>query len=96
VQDGKLSNAEHPLWYRGVSGTLDNQNYLVVQGSDSCPTDSKNNSLADDYINVNTVLHQNSGAAGGLYSNDTAQWVAADAEPSSEPPNASSKLPMLD
>ncbi|HET9820586.1 MAG TPA: prepilin-type N-terminal cleavage/methylation domain-containing protein [Burkholderiaceae bacterium] len=41
--DGALSNSEHPLWYRGVTGALDNQNYLVIrEGSGQprqCPTD---------------------------------------------------------
>ncbi len=58
--NGTLSNGEHPRYYRQVSGALDNQNYLVVDGRDDCPADlpldftgnQPNNS------NTNTVIHQ--------------------------------------
>ena len=61
--NGEISNGEHPLYYRQVTGTLDNQNYLVVDGEDECPGDDRitpeaNNPTADDYIDTNAVEHQ--------------------------------------
>jgi type IV pilus modification protein PilV len=40
---GGISNSEHPLWYRGVTGPLDSQNYLVIEGNRNCPTDLPQN-----------------------------------------------------
>jgi Tfp pilus assembly protein PilV len=94
VQDNTLSNAEHPLWYRGVSGAVDNQNYLVIQGSENCPTNSKSNPLSDDYINVNTVLHQDNGLAGGAYSSSTTQWATL--RETADPTGTSDRLTMLE
>jgi type IV pilus modification protein PilV len=56
------SNSEHPLWYRTVTGALDSQNYLVVAGNRSCPTDSPQNfgspfNASDD----STIIHQPGG-----------------------------------
>jgi type II secretory pathway pseudopilin PulG len=64
--NNEISNGEHPLNYRQVTGTLDNQNYLVVDGEDECPGDdaitpTANNPTADDYVDTNTVEHQPSG-----------------------------------
>jgi type II secretory pathway pseudopilin PulG len=61
--NGEISNSEHPRYYRQVTGTLDNQNYLVVDGEDDCPGDDRitpaaTNPTADDYIDTNTVRHQ--------------------------------------
>jgi Tfp pilus assembly protein PilV len=58
-----ISNGEHPRYYRQVTGTLDNQNYLVVDGEDDCPGDvaitpTAANPTADNYNDTNTVLHQ--------------------------------------
>jgi Tfp pilus assembly protein PilV len=66
--NGAISNGEHPRYYRQVSGALDNQNYLVVDGEDDCPGDvainpQANNPTADDYIDTNTVRHQPSASA---------------------------------
>jgi hypothetical protein len=58
VNDAKLSNSEHPLYYRHVTGTLDNQNYLVIQGHRDCPYDGPTNTASGDYYNTNTTLHQ--------------------------------------
>lgn len=33
------ANAEHPAIYQNVAGPLRNQNFLVVRGNESCPTD---------------------------------------------------------
>ncbi len=63
VLDGVLSNSEHPLYYRGVTGALDNQNYVVVDGNVACPYDAAANTAASDYINSNTTLHQTESAA---------------------------------
>ncbi|MEW6706162.1 MAG: prepilin-type N-terminal cleavage/methylation domain-containing protein [Pseudomonadota bacterium] len=37
-RDG-IGNHEHPLDYRGVAGALRHQNFLVVRGSQPCPTE---------------------------------------------------------
>ena len=58
---GTLSNNEHPLWYRGVTGALDSQNYLVLKATDSCPNDKTTDSVNGDFVNANTVVHQTSG-----------------------------------
>lgn len=56
---GSISNSEHPLWYRGVTGALDSQNFLVIDHDEDCPTDKPQNlgspvNLADD----TTARHQ--------------------------------------
>jgi type IV pilus modification protein PilV len=56
--DGVVSNSEHPRYYRRVKSTVDNQNFLVIKGSDDCPTDVSSNPVAGDYINTGTVQHQ--------------------------------------
>lgn len=61
--DGVLSNSEHPLTYRGVTGALDNQNYVVYDGS--CPTDGPANTATSNYVNSNTTVHQTSTTGGG-------------------------------
>ncbi len=58
VVDGQVSNSEHPLYYHGVSGVLDNQNYVVIDGHRNCPTDSAANPITGKYTNVNTTVHQ--------------------------------------
>jgi len=65
VGDGQVSNNEHPLYYRGVTGVLDNQNYVVIEGHRSCPTDSAVNTSAGKYTNVNTARHQTDANGGG-------------------------------
>ena len=57
-RNGSLSNHEHPRYYRHVTGALDNQNYLVIKRSDSCPTDVNSSPLAGDFVNTNTAMHQ--------------------------------------
>ena len=57
-RNGILSNHEHPRYYRHVTGALDNQNYLVIRGTDSCPTDVNSNPLAGDFVDTNTAMHQ--------------------------------------
>jgi hypothetical protein len=56
--DDVLSNSEHPLKYRGVTGALDNQNYVVVDGNVACPNDGPANTATGNYVNANTTVHQ--------------------------------------
>lgn len=55
-----ISNNEHPLWYRGVTGALSNQNLLVIGGNKSCPTDGPVNLLSSpvNFADDSTVAHQ--------------------------------------
>jgi type IV pilus modification protein PilV len=57
-RDNTLSNGEHPRYYRQVSGALDNQNYLVINGNDDCPTDIASNPATGNYLDTNTARHQ--------------------------------------
>jgi Tfp pilus assembly protein PilV len=54
-QDGRdgISNAEHPLDYRQVTTPLAHQNFLVVRGPNSCPSDAAHGR----YVDRNTVEH---------------------------------------
>jgi type IV pilus modification protein PilV len=58
--DVKISNSEHPQWYRGVTGALDSQNYLVIDGNRSCPTDKPQNLLSSpvNFTDDTTANHQ--------------------------------------
>ncbi len=96
VIDDKISNTEHPLYYRGVSGALDAQDYLVIRGNDTCPNDSKVAPLTGDYINTHTLLHQTAAgsAAAGAPSSTNAQW-ATTPEPNSAPSAVTDTLPMF-
>jgi hypothetical protein len=60
--NGAISNGEHPLWYRAVTGALDSQNYLVIPQADSCPTDKPTDPVSGDFVNANTATHQTSGS----------------------------------
>jgi type IV pilus modification protein PilV len=53
-----LSNSEHPRFYRQVSGALDSQNFLVVNGGDSCPTDVAADLSSGNLVDTNTARHQ--------------------------------------
>lgn len=63
------SNEDHPAYYskneagcsgfcRRVTGNLINQNFLIIDGTKSCPTDTAVNPSAGDLINGNTRQHQ--------------------------------------
>ena len=95
VIDGAMSNTEHPLHYRAVTGALDNQNYLVIDGNKTCPSDSKVDPLNGDYINTHTLLHQTASgdATAGVLSNTDTQW-ATTPEPAA-PTAITSTLPMF-
>jgi len=56
--DGLISNAEHPLSYAQVNGSLANQNFLVIPALTSCPTGQAINPQAGNFRNMATVLHQ--------------------------------------
>ncbi|HSW07905.1 type IV pilus modification PilV family protein [Aquabacterium sp.] len=43
---------------RMVTGNLINQNFLVIEGSKTCPTDVAVNPAAGDLVNTNTLQHQ--------------------------------------
>ena len=55
-----ISNSEHPQWYRGVTGALDGQNYLVVDQGQACPTDKVADPLGSPatYADNTTATHQ--------------------------------------
>lgn len=67
VTSNGLTNSEHPLYYRGVTGALDNQNYVAIQSNQNCPTDGLPSFTGNprDYVNSNTTLHQTA-VAGAL------------------------------
>ncbi|MGA0612997.1 type IV pilus modification PilV family protein [Caldimonas sp. KR1-144] len=81
--DDEITNAEHPLVYRDVTGTLDNQNYVVIRGNQTCPSDTEAEPLTGKYVNNNTFSHQTelpSGTTaqhGGAFSIQANQWDAA-------------------
>lgn len=63
--NGAVSNSEHPHWYRGVTGSLDSQNYLIIYRSSSqnpnCPTDRPADPFSNQavrYSDDTTALHQ--------------------------------------
>lgn len=93
---GSMSNNEHPLWYRGVTGALDSQNYLVVQGDASCPNDKPTDPVNGDFVNANTVIHQTSGSsATGSELSFTCKTIACSGsnKVSLEPSTLSTDLP---
>lgn len=91
INDGVVSNTEHPLYYRAVSYTLDNQNYLVVNSNASCPTDGEVDIATSDYINTHTIIHQTAVAGTGGALSTGSQWTNAGEEPSS----TTATIPML-
>lgn len=56
-----LTNADHPLNYRRVTGALDSQNFAVIRAASSCPTDTAptfTGNQAGNFYNTNTAAHQ--------------------------------------
>ncbi len=56
-----LSNSDHPLHYRQVTGALDSQNFVVIPSGNTCLTDTAPTYVgnqAGDFVNTNTVAHQ--------------------------------------
>jgi Tfp pilus assembly protein PilV len=89
----QLSNSEHPLFYRDVVDTIDNQNYVVVAGNHNCPSDTEMNPFGSPakFTNNNTELHQhqvvdgiNTRPYGGVRSTTASQWPTAGQEPATE------------
>lgn len=59
----KIDNAEHPYAYLMATIGLNNQNFLVISGNRSCPTDGAtevDGTGAENYTNETTVTHQTS------------------------------------
>jgi len=55
------ANLEHPASYTNVDASLANQNFLVIKGSEACPSGTPaqvagNN--ADAYVDLSTLAHQ--------------------------------------
>jgi hypothetical protein len=96
VNDGVVSNSEHPRYYRGVSAALDNQNFIVIDGDKTCPTDSEIDTLNADYINTHTLQHQTAAGTttGSSPSNTASQWTIS-VESSSAPTVDTDVLPLL-
>lgn len=81
-EDGAVSNSEHPRYYRRVTDSLDNQNFVVIRGDQTCPTDIAPNysgSTLGSLFNTNTVFHQDGGfnAAGLSFRCDNASCSGA-------------------
>lgn len=58
-----ISNSEHPLWYRGVTSSLDSQNFLVIAHDENCPTDRVIDYLSSpvNFADDTTAAHQPTG-----------------------------------
>ncbi|SDZ91920.1 hypothetical protein [Acidovorax soli] len=57
----RINNEEHPYAYLNVQRSLSNQNFLVINGSNSCPSGSAvevNGTGSEVYTDTTTVLHQ--------------------------------------
>lgn len=55
------TNIEHPADYSAVSGSLANQNFLVIRGTETCPAGSPvrvAGTAGDVYVDLATVQHQ--------------------------------------
>jgi Tfp pilus assembly protein PilV len=53
-----IPNRDHPGNYSAVVGNLTDQNFLVVPGNKSCPTDGPADPVNGDLVNSNTLQHQ--------------------------------------
>ena len=55
------TNLEHPASYTNVDASLANQNFLVIKGSDTCPSGTPTQvagNNADVYVDLSTAPHQ--------------------------------------
>lgn len=59
--NGLISNAEHPLNYAAVSGSLSQQNFLVIRAAATCPAGQAINPSNGLFASYATVLHQPAG-----------------------------------
>lgn len=63
-----FGNNDHPLHYRQVTGSMDNQSFLVIDAkgngnsANACPSDGAATPLTGDFSISNTVAHQPTGA----------------------------------
>jgi type II secretory pathway pseudopilin PulG len=57
----KIENGEHPYAYLQANGGLQNQNFLIIRGNRSCPTDGAvevDGTGGENYTDETTVIHQ--------------------------------------
>lgn len=59
--NGRIDNAEHPLDYDKVAGSLARQNFLVIRATESCPVGPAVDPARGVFGRVATVEHQPSG-----------------------------------
>ncbi|MBY0234741.1 MAG: prepilin-type N-terminal cleavage/methylation domain-containing protein [Burkholderiaceae bacterium] len=59
--NGSISNAEHPLVYSKVTGSLARQNFLVIPGTETCPAGHDIDPAQGFFSNTATVRHQPNG-----------------------------------
>jgi type IV pilus modification protein PilV len=95
TSDNLMANSEHPLYYRAVTGALDNQNFVIVPSAESCPTDDETAPISDDYINVNALLHQNTAVGDAPYGGVPSQGAQWGGSTSGEAADTSTPLPMF-
>ena len=55
---GSIGNSEHPATYTAVNESLENQNFLVVKGNKTCPSDITAIDPINHPVNYNTVQLQ--------------------------------------
>ena len=95
--NGAIANAEHPQWYRGVTGPLDSQNYLVVYGV-SCPTERVSNPFSNqraDYSDDTTALQQPY-SSGGVFSFQCANLACSGSNRATLEPTTTSADLLMD
>jgi Tfp pilus assembly protein PilV len=93
-QNASLSNSEHPRFYRQVRGTLDNQNYLVVNGRDACPTDVASDPANANYLDTNAPQHQPSPVLSFRCLNSGCTGAGRDSNFETTPANPAAAIPM--
>ena len=96
--DGVISNIEHPKYYRRVTGALDNQNFVVITGNESCPTDIAVNytGTVGSLFNTNTATHQTAATGDTAvlsFGCQTTACTGANRTPE-EPSTATAVIPM--
>jgi type II secretory pathway pseudopilin PulG len=92
--NGTLSNSEHPRFYRQVRGTLDNQNYLVLNGGDSCPTDVASDPANANYLDTNAPQHQPNPVLSFRCLNTGCTGAGRDSNFETTPANPAAAIPM--
>jgi type II secretory pathway pseudopilin PulG len=93
-RNATLSNSEHPRFYRQVRGTLDNQNYLVVNGGDNCPTDVASDPANANYIDTNAPQHQPNPVLSFRCLNTACTGANRDTNFETSPTNPAAAIPM--